>query len=162
MPDMLVNLLKLPDDRELVDNLARDGILIRRIAPYESSLLRDFAAGFSAYWADEIMTAFSHQPPTCFVATRERKIIGFAGYECTRRNYFGPTGVLEEYRGKGVGKALLIAALKAMLEYGYTYAIIGGVGPADFYSKFVGATLIPDSKPGIYQDILSRDNPSEQ
>ncbi len=156
MADMLVNLLKLPDDRELAESIAGEGIKIRRIAPYESSILREFALGFSAYWADEVMNAFAHQPPTCFVATKEKKIIGFAAYECTRRNYFGPTGVLSEYRGKGIGKILLLAALRAMFDYGYTYAIIGGVGPADFYAKCVGATPIPDSTPGIYADLLSR------
>ena len=38
---------------------------------------------------------------------------------------------------------------------GYAYGIIGGVGPAEFYAKTVGATLIPDSTPGIYTDMLS-------
>jgi GNAT superfamily N-acetyltransferase len=157
MTDMLVDLLKLPDDRDLVDNLKDEGIIIRRIAPYEITPLREFALSFSANWADEVMNAFNHQPPTCFVATLDRKIIGFGAYECTRRDYFGPTGVLQDYRGKGIGKALLLACLRAMFEYGYTYAIIGGVGPADFYAKCVGATIIPDSSPGIYQDILSRE-----
>lgn len=157
MTDMLVNLIKLPDDRELVDSLKEEGILIRRISPYESTPLREFAMEFSKNWADEVMNAFIHQPPTAFVATKDRKIIGFGAYECTRRDYFGPTGVLPEYRGKGIGKALLFACLRAMFEYGYTYAIIGGVGPADFYARCVGATLIPDSTPGIYQDILKRD-----
>jgi ribosomal protein S18 acetylase RimI-like enzyme len=156
MADMLVNLLKLPDNRELVEKLKQEGIRIRRVAPYESSILREVASGFSLYWADEVTNSFIHQPPTCFIATRERKIIGFAAYESTRRNYFGPTGVLSEYRGKGIGKALLVASLQAMFDYGYTYAIIGGVGPAEFYAKAVGATAIPDSTPGIYEDLLSR------
>jgi len=30
------------------------------------------------------------------------------------------------------------------------------VGPAEFYAKTVGATLIPDSTPGIYRDYLGR------
>lgn len=157
MPDMFVNLLKLPDDSKEVAALAKQGVKIRRISPYESSLLRDFAATFSAYWADEVMNAFIHQPPTCFIATFERKIIGFAAYECTRRDFFGPTAVHADWRGKGIGKALLLAALRAMLEYGYAYAIIGGVGPEDFYSKCIGATVIPDSKPGIYEGRLDRD-----
>lgn len=157
MADMLVDLLKLPDDDGLIAKLKEDDIRIRRIAPYESSILREFALGFSAYWADEVMNAFAHQPPTCFVATRDRKIVGFAAYECTRRDYFGPTGVSPDLRGKGIGKALLLVSLRAMLEYGYTYAIIGGVGPADFYAKCVGATPIPNSTPGIYEDLLSRE-----
>lgn len=157
MPDMLVNLLKLPNDHEEVERLGVEGILIRRIQPYELSVLRRFIhQNFSESWADEVMTAFSHQPVTCFVATQDKNVIGFAAYECTRRNFFGPTGVLEKYRGKGVGKALLLACLRGMYEMGYVYAIIGGVGPVEFYSKAVGATVIPDSAPGIYVDMLER------
>ena len=39
---------------------------------------------------------------------------------------------------------------------GYVYGIIGGVGPAEFYAKAVGATLIADSSPGIYADGLKK------
>lgn len=34
-------------------------------------------------------------------------------------------------------------------------AIIGGVGPAEFYAKAVNAALIPDSTPGIYRGLLN-------
>lgn len=44
-----------------------------------------------------------------------------------------------------------------MRAAGYAYAIIGGVGPADFYARAVGAVEIPDSTPGIYADMLSPD-----
>lgn len=157
MADMLVNLLKLPDNTQDVQRLEGEGILIRRVQPYELSILRRFIIeNFNEGWADEAMSAFAHQSATCFIATHEKKIIGFAAYECTRRNFFGPTGVKETYRGKDIGKALLIASMHAMLEMGYAYAIIGGVGPAEFYSHCVGATLIPDSTPGIYVDMLER------
>lgn len=157
MADMLVSLLKLPDDREQVEALKEDGILIRRVQAYEVSVLRRFVLeNFSDTWADEVMTAFSHQPVTCFIATRDKKIIGFGAYECTRRDFFGPTGVLKECRGKGVGKALLLACLRGLYELGYAYAIIGGVGPADFYASVAGAVPIPDSTPGVYIDMLSR------
>ena len=81
-------------------------------------------------------------------------MVGFAGYECTRRGFFGPTGVIPAAQGKGIGKALLLASLTALREMGYVYAIIGAAGPVDFYQKAVGAIVIPDSEPGIYTDIL--------
>ena len=34
-------------------------------------------------------------------------------------------------------------------------AIIGGVGPAGFYERAVGATLIPGSEKGIYRNRLA-------
>jgi predicted N-acetyltransferase YhbS len=48
---------------------------------------------------------------------------------------FGPTGVLESARGKGIGTALLIAALRGLKEMGYAYGVIGGVGPVQFLRK---------------------------
>jgi GNAT superfamily N-acetyltransferase len=158
VPDMFVKLLELPDDSATVAKLKEEGINIRRIRPYERSVLHRFVmANFSEAWGDEVLSAFTHEPTSCFVATHEKKIIGFGCYETTCKNYFGPTGVLKEYRGKDIGKVLLIECLKALLEMGYAYCIIGGVGPADFYTKCCGATLIPDSVPGIYGDSLTRE-----
>lgn len=158
MPDMLVKLYTLPDYRGEIECLARDGITIRRAQPYESSLVRKFALeNFSDVWADEVMIAFSHQPITCYIATHEKRIVGFGCYETTCRAFFGPTGVLESYRGKGIGKALLLACMHGLRELGYAYAIIGGAGPVHFYEKCVGAEVIPGSVPGIYTDMLKRD-----
>mgnify|MGYP005732248681 FL=1 len=42
-----------------------------------------------------------------------------------------------------------------MKEMGYAYAIIGGVGPAEFYEKTFDAKIIDGSDPGIYKGILS-------
>lgn len=157
MPDMLVKLYDLPDDRKEIKRLAKEGIIIRRAQPFELSIARRFVlANFSEIWADEVSIAFSRRPVTCFVATHQKKIVGFATCETTRRGFFGPTGVLESYRGKGIGTALLLACLRSMLEMGYAYAIIGGAGPAKYYEKACGATVIPGSVPGIYRDMLER------
>ena len=51
---------------------------------------------------------------------------------------------------------VLLTALWGMHEMGYAYAIIGGVGPVDFYAKACGATVIPDSTPGVYKDMLKK------
>lgn len=147
MADLLVNLLKLPafeqDPR------------VRRAQPFELTPVRHFVeTNFSQRWADEISVGFARQPVSVFVATIERELVGFAAYECTRRGFFGPTGVIPAVRAQGIGKALLLASLSALREMGYVYAIIGAAGPADFYQKTVGAIAIPDSEPGIYTDLL--------
>ena len=54
----------------------------------------------------------------------------------------------------GSGGAGLFAALHAQKAQGYAYAIIGGVGPAEFYARAVGAVLIEGSQPGIYDGLL--------
>jgi len=150
MPDLLVNLLKLPAHES-----ESPEFLVRRAQPFELSIVRRFVGeNFSATWADEMSVGFARQPVSVFVATIERELVGFAAYECTRRGFFGPMGVLDKVQGKGVGKALLLAALAALREMGYVYAIVGAAGPVHFYQKTVGAIVIPDSEPGIYTDLL--------
>ena len=152
MPDLLVNLLKLPPAEALKDH----SLLIRRADPFELAPVLDFVRhNFSSKWADEISVGFANKPVSVFIAAIDHKLVGFAAYECTRRGFFGPTGVLESARGRGIGKALLIHSLGALRDLGYVYAIIGGVGPVRFYQKTVNAIVIPDSEPGIYGDPLS-------
>ena len=151
MPDLLVNLLKLPS----LDQLPDEDVNIRRAQPFEITPVRDFIQqNFSVAWADEVSVGFANKPVTVVIATRHGRVIGFAGYECTRKAFFGPTGVAENERGSGIGKALLIASLWGLRELGYVYGIIGGAGPVEFYQRAVGAFVIPDSQPGIYTDLL--------
>src|ERR1041385_2912906 len=149
MPDLLVNLLKLPPLEPA------EGFIVRRAQPFELSPVRRFVSeNFSPNWADEMSVGFARQPISVFIATIDRQLAGFAAYECTRRGFFGPTGVLQSAQGRGIGKELLLASLSALRELGYVYAVIGAAGPVRFYQKTVGAIIIPDSEPGIYTDAL--------
>ncbi|HEX3086848.1 MAG TPA: GNAT family N-acetyltransferase [Pyrinomonadaceae bacterium] len=153
MADLLVNLLKLPQALSPADG----GVTIRRAQPFEITALTEFIKKhFSVAWADEISVGFANKPVSVFIATRNGKVIGFAGYECTRKAFFGPTGVAEHERGGGIGRALLLASLHGLRELGYVYGIIGAAGPTEFYQQAVGAIVIPDSEPGIYSDLLKQ------
>src|SRR2546430_13132986 len=153
MPDLLVNLLKLPS----LDQLPDEAVTIRRAQPFEITPVREFIEkNFSVAWADEISVGFTNKPVTVFIATRDGRVIGFAGYECTRKAFFGPTGVDESERGRGIGRALLLSALHGLRELDYVYGIIGAAGPVEFYQEIVGAIVIPDSDPGIYTDLLKK------
>jgi predicted N-acetyltransferase YhbS len=157
MPDMLVNLLKLPEAGPVIDALRADGVVVRRAQAFEITPVRAFVAKhFATTWADEVSVGFANKPVSVYVATRGGEVVGFGAYECTRRAFFGPTGVLESERGKGLGRALLVACLAGLKEMGYVYGIIGGVGPAEFYASAVGAVMIADSAPGIYVDLLKK------
>lgn len=157
MPDMLVKLYDLPEVDSLVRKLKDQGIVIRPAMPYEKVQVIEWVrCTFGDGWAGECDAAFSHQPVSCYIATEAGGIIGFACHECTCKDYFGPTGVAETKRGRGIGKALFLSCLHAMEAQGYAYAIVGGVGPADFYAKTVGAVEIKGSSPGIYRDMLKR------
>jgi hypothetical protein len=95
MPDMLVNLLKLPPLEPCIKELADAGIVIRRAQSFEITSVRSFVENnFSISWADELSVGFANRPVSVFIATMEREIAGFAAYECTRRSFFGPTGVI--------------------------------------------------------------------
>jgi GNAT superfamily N-acetyltransferase len=155
MIDMLVRLYDLPDSTALYAGLASQGYILRRARAFEKHTVATFArTHFSEKWASEVEVALTRQPITCFIATRERAILGFACYDTTCRGFFGPTGVLEDARGSGLGKALLMKALEGIRDLGHAYAIIGGVGPREFYQKNCGAIEIPGSDPGVYGDLL--------
>lgn len=154
MPDMLVKLYGLPPAGSEVAVLAAAGVASRRAESYERAAVMQFVRERFPHWADEVGAAFGSVPATLFVAAREGVVVGFACYNVTRPDYFGPTGVLESERGRGIGRALLLQCLEALAGLGYAYAIIGGVGPAAFYERAVGATIIPGSDPGIYAGML--------
>ena len=41
-----------------------------------------------------------------------------------------------------------------MREAGYGYAVIGGVGPVEFYRRQLDVLEIPGSTPGLYAGLL--------
>jgi GNAT superfamily N-acetyltransferase len=155
MIDMLVRLYELPDTSEMYAAIEQQGITLRRARAYERHIVAAWVSEhFSPKWESEVKTAFSRQPVTCYIATKDQEILGFACYETTARGFYGPTGVSEAARGTGIGKALLFKCMEGLKEMGYVYGMIGGVGPREFYEKSIGAVEIPGSDPGIYRDIL--------
>jgi len=155
MPDLLVKLYDLADPASRVSALRERNITVRRAMPYERyPVLSWVRERFGEGWAGECAAAFASPPARCFVAVREGAILGFACFDCTCPDFFGPTGVDENERGRGIGAALLLSALHAMAASGYAYAIIGGAGATALYEKVAGAVPIAGSVPGIYRDGL--------
>ncbi|MES2440981.1 MAG: GNAT family N-acetyltransferase [Verrucomicrobiota bacterium] len=155
MIDMLVRLYDLPESATTYQAVEEKGVTLRRARAFEKHTVAAFAReNFSLKWVSEVEVAMSRQPIACFIATRDKQILGFACFDTTQRGFFGPTGVSENARGLGLGKALLFKALEGLRDIGYAYAIIGGVGPKEFYAKNCGAIEIPGSDPGTYTDLL--------
>jgi GNAT superfamily N-acetyltransferase len=153
--DMLVKLYDLPSSQSLREQLAKAGVSLRRgLVPEKHKVIAWVRDNFSEGWASEAEVAFARQPVSCFVAVKDGKLAGFACHDVTCRNFFGPTGVLPKSRKGGIGTALLLACLEDMKQQGYGYAIIGGVGPAEYYAKAVGAVAIEGSEVGIYRGLL--------
>jgi GNAT superfamily N-acetyltransferase len=165
MADMLVKLYNIAPDHALIARLEQQQIAIKRVlAPDGRRVLRFIEASADAHWSGESKegwmaeceAALANHPPSCFIAVHQRAIIGFACYNATAKGFFGPTGVLREAQGNGVGKALLLASLLAMWDEGYGYAIIGWPARSaiGFYERVAQAQLIADSSPGIYRRMV--------
>ena len=157
MSDLLVKLYELPSAEPYIQKMKEMGITIRRpIGPENYAVIRWIDKHFGPGWAGEAENAFFRSPKGMFIAVRDKDsaMLGFGCYDATVKGFFGPTGVDEAERGKGIGSAILMACLQGMKEEGYGYAIIGSAGPVDFYKKICGATVIEGSSPGVYEGML--------
>lgn len=148
--DMIANLIRLPREKEL------EGIKIKRVfAGEKMQVLHYIREHFNEGWVYEAENAIMQHK--CFIATKDGQILGFACYDASAKDYFGPIGVTESTRGTGVGTALLLRTLTCMREEGYGYAIIGWVGDAEmFYRKVVNAEWVPGGEPenSIYSNLI--------
>jgi GNAT superfamily N-acetyltransferase len=149
VPDLLTKLYELPVER------AVSGVEVRRALPPEKHAIVEWVrSAFGPGWASECDAAFAQHPVRCHVAVANGTLVGFACWDATARGFFGPEGVAEAWRRRGVGAALLLQCLYAMRAYGYAYAVIGGAGPIVFYERVVPVMEIPGSAPGIYRGML--------
>jgi len=144
---MIVPLLALPDSRPLIEKLRACNVVIRRAQTMDTSPVCAFVDRHWPEWTGGVTSAFAGSPVRVFIATEDGEPLGFAAYDIDYRGLFGPTGVDPSRRGQGIGAALLLRCLEAMRELGYIYAVIGAVGPADFYAKVSGALSLPSEWP---------------
>src|ERR1700751_4544920 len=118
MADLLVKLYNL----EPRPSTLPEGISVRRGFAAEKRLVAQWVAThFGERLASECEISFARQPVACFIATNRLEVLGFATCDATARGFFGPTGVMEDARHKGIGRALLFAALNDMACQGYAY-----------------------------------------
>jgi len=150
--DMIANLTRLPDC------IAVEGVEIKQAYTTDKNRVMDFIREhFQEGWALEAEYAMMQSPRKCFIAVENKQVIGFACYDTTAKGFFGPIGVAQSERGRKLGEALLLRTLHAMREFGYGYAIIGWVGPAEnFYRKVVNAEWIDGGEPenSVYWNMI--------
>jgi|SRR5215212_4644121 len=171
MTDMLVKLYALPEVTPLLTVLNQIGLEIRRPHASEKHVLAGWVHQHftDSSWAAGCEVALENRPVSCYIAVQKNQVqvlnknpydlpdellVGFACYDVASKGMFGPLGVHENYRKQGIGSALLLACLHAMKEEGYAYAVIGWVASEGFYARAAGATVIPDSEPGIFHGKL--------
>lgn len=156
--DLLVKLWNLPEKAPVLERLRAQEISVKRvIAPDKQRVLSFVQTHFGDGWMHECEAALSTVPSTCYIAVQQKEVIGFACFEATGRDYFGPIGVRPDCRASGVGTGLLLSCLHSMWEMGYAYGIIGWAdGAAEFYRKTVGAVPIEGGHPAIYQNLIAK------
>ena len=89
MPDMLVKLYDLHDVSAEREKLKGSGIDIRRaLSPEKHTIINWVRQRFGEGWASECDVAFSNKPVSCFIATENKKLVGFACYDSTCKDFF--------------------------------------------------------------------------
>ena len=107
--DMIVNLTTLPECPRVAD-----GVRIHRPFVGDKERILSFVReNFHEGWTYEAERAILQLPSTCLIAVEGDRLLGFACYDATAKDFFGPIGVAEAARGKNIGAALLVRTLEA-------------------------------------------------
>lgn len=170
MADMLVKLYALPELTPVLAEQKTKGVEIRQAHPDEKHKIADWVREhINPNWAIGCEVALEQRPPTCYIAFEKdsahistanpynlpsENLLGFAVYDVVAKGVFGPIGVREDRQDARIGTALLLTCLHAMAADRYAYAVIGWAGPAEWYARTVGATIIEGSEPGIFRGSL--------
>ena len=134
-----------------------DELWIGKPLPHQSPGVLSFVEdNFSSGWKAEAVAAFGSVPPTIVTAVDRAsgRLAGFCCWDCTAKGFLGPIGVHNDFRGKSVGRAVVLSVLHSMRESGYGYAIVGDAGPIEFFQRICDARIIDGSAPGIYGNPL--------
>lgn len=152
LSDLLVPLYGLPIMKK--QEVLWIGKPLSHQSPGVLSFIED---NFSSGWKAEAAAAFGSVPPTIVTAVDipSGRLAGFCCWDCTAKGFLGPVGVHSDFRGRNVGKAVVLSVLHSMREAGYGYAVIGDAGPVEFFRKICDARIIEGSSPGIYNNPLS-------
>jgi ribosomal protein S18 acetylase RimI-like enzyme len=129
---------------------------------YERVLPNDFDKTFNfvkqhfpdGTWPEEVKFSFNLNPPTTFIAKdAKNEIVGWSTHSLFFPGSFGPTGVLESLRGKGIGTELLLWSLWDINQNGLDSCEIMWVtgDTVKFYSKAIEAYVSP-----IYYPMYKR------
>ena len=153
-PDLLLKLYEINDDPKIMERIAENGIKIKRVMPMNTTKVYDFIRdNFAPTWADECMPSIINGD--CYVAVKDRELLGFFAIDTPAKGFTGPVGVLPSARRMGISRALGLVGIKAMRNKGYKYAVSGRVHPwfVNVEESLVGLMPIPGCA-GSYNDML--------
>lgn len=128
--------------------LNKEGYEYGRVQPNDFDITFDFVKLHfpEGTWPEEVRYSFKRNPPTTFIAkNKKNEIVGWATHSQFFPGSFGPTGVLNSLRGKGIGTELFLWNLWDIKQNGLDSCEIMWVkqNVAKFYSKVSGAYISP-------------------
>ncbi|MBQ6318874.1 MAG: PIG-L family deacetylase [Lachnospiraceae bacterium] len=152
--DILIKLNSFKEDHGIYDRLLEQGIQIKRAMPCDLAPLQEFIRdNFGKSWADEILPAVING--SCFIAVRDKKIVGFNCAQATAKGFVGPAGTLSSVRRMGIHRALLQRCLRYMIEHNYRYAVAGM--PTDFVFDLINQVAdvqVISNSSSSYMDLI--------
>jgi GNAT superfamily N-acetyltransferase len=120
--------------KRAIESVANIGV---QIAPYHPDMLermRTFVEKLKYwYWFPEGWEERFSESEHTLVALKGKEIVGWASY-WPEEGGFGPTGVLEAYRGHSIGTCLLLESMLKMKELGVP-KVIAGWAATEFYLR---------------------------
>ncbi|MEM2884646.1 MAG: GNAT family N-acetyltransferase [Thermoproteota archaeon] len=117
-------------------NLAKEGYAFSTASQDKKEEVAEWVhSNFGPLWSHEVSEAFRHSPPSVLLASKEGKTVGFAAYSALELDWFGPIGVVEGERRKGIGSVLLFKSLANMREDGRKSATIPCGSYFSFFSR---------------------------
>ena len=124
------------------DDLLSAGFTLRRGTAEDAKALRGFCTdtGYGG-WADETTLALADPLPGVHLCTQDGRITGFAAHGIVGPRHFGPMLTEKRYRGKGIGRVLLLRCLEDLSAAGLSWSEIVWTGPILFYARGCGAMM---------------------
>ncbi len=135
------DLSRLTEEVLAADGALREGgVQLRRASPEDADFLSgQVESAFSADWAWEVRLGLELHPPGVHIALSRGRLAGFAVSGVSGPDVFGPTGTLASHRKRGIGSTLLLRCLEDIRTRGHEHAIIGWLGPEEFYRRRLDA-----------------------
>lgn len=124
------------------ESLAAEGIEIEYFStPYTHKLLSFLETEFPGDWAAVIRERLRQHcdPKDIVIARKGDEVLGYCQVD---GEHFGPFGVHESLRGKGVGTVLIIKAMQYAKQKGIRHLWLAWTGAVDFYSRKAGFRVI--------------------
>lgn len=86
--DLLVKLYNLEDTIDGLKKLEEDNIRIVRALALDKSRIIDFIKDeFEINWANEFERSLFNNPTSCFIAIKDKEVVGFACYDATGKGF---------------------------------------------------------------------------